>query len=75
VATSAAYFAGREARGRHVTPIVNPGDGELAGNRRSVTVIAAECVFADALTKPVLLSGPESRDFLERFSARALVLE
>jgi thiamine biosynthesis lipoprotein len=75
VATSAAYFAGREAGGRRVTPIVNPGDGQLAGSRRSVTVIAAECVFADALTKPVLLSDSATPEFLERFSARALILE
>jgi thiamine biosynthesis lipoprotein len=75
VATSAAYFAGREAGGRQVTPIVHPGDGQLAGGRRSVTVVAAECVFADALTKPVFLSGSAAPDFLRRFSAQALILK
>jgi thiamine biosynthesis lipoprotein len=69
VATSASYFAAREIGGRRVTPIVDPGNGQLIGNRRSVTVIAPECLFADALTKPVLLSGCR-----QRFSAQALVL-
>ena len=75
VATSAAYFAGRETGGRTVIPIVDPRNGQLVDDRRSVTVVASECVFADALTKPVLLSGSASPQFLQRFSAQALVLE
>lgn len=75
VATSAAYFAGLEAGGRQLTPIVDPGNGQLVSDQRSVTVIAAECMLADALTKPVMLSGVASPDFLLHFSAQTRVLE
>ena len=75
VATSAAYFAERDTGGRRVTPIVDPGNKRLVSGRRSVTVIAGKCMFADALTKPVMLSGAASPEFLRYFSAQALVLE
>ena len=75
VATSAAYFAEREICSRRVTPIVDPGNGQLVSDRRSVTVVAPECVYADALTKPVFLSGLAAPDFLQLFSAQALILE
>ena len=74
IATSATYYAGYEQGGRWITPIVDPGDGETIDSRRSATVIAPECLYADALTKPVLLSGVATAAFLRRFSARAVVL-
>ena len=74
VATSAAYFAERETDGGRVTPIVDPESGVAIDSRRSVTVLAPECLYADALTKPVLLSGMTTAAFLARFSARAVVL-
>ena len=72
--TSAAYFAERETDGGRVTPIVDPESGVAIDSRRSVTVLAPECLYADALTKPVLLSGMTTAAFLARFSARAVVL-
>lgn len=74
VATSAAYFAGHKASDRWVTPIVDPANGGTIDNHRSATVIAPECLYADALTKPVLLSGMATAAFLQPFSARAVVL-
>ena len=74
VATSAAYFAERETNGRRVTPVVDPRGGGTIDSHRSATVIAPECLYADALTKPVLLSGMTTAAFLQRFSARAVVL-
>lgn len=74
VATSAGYFAGRLFGGRQITPIVHPARGEPIESSLSATVIAPECVYADALTKPVLLAGKASAAFLARYSARAVVL-
>ena len=74
IATSATYCAGYEKGGRWVTPIVDPESGENIDSRRSATVIAPECLYADALTKPVLLCGMATAVFLQRFSARAVVL-
>jgi FAD:protein FMN transferase len=74
VATSAGYFAGCETGGRRVTPIVDPCSRQLVSDRRSVTVIAKECAIADALTKPVMLSGAACADFLPHFSALAFEL-
>ena len=51
--------------------------GRLVGDSESIenaTVIAPECLYADALTKPVLLCGMATAVFLQRFSARAVVL-
>jgi thiamine biosynthesis lipoprotein len=39
-----------------------------------VTVIAADCMTADALTKPCLLEPRRASEFAERFGARALLL-
>jgi len=73
IATSAAYFAGRESGGRWITPIVNPANGEPLDSHRSATVIAPECLYADALTKVVLLQRSASAAFLPRYSAHAVV--
>ncbi|HZS83171.1 MAG TPA: FAD:protein FMN transferase [Stellaceae bacterium] len=76
IATSASYFAARRRNGRRVAPIVDPRRRTvIAASRRSVSVIAADALTADALTKPVMLEGPGSAEFLARCGARALILE
>jgi thiamine biosynthesis lipoprotein len=74
VATSSAEFAQREVAGRRVVPIVDPSSRALVRDLRSVTLLAADCLTADALTKPVLLSGAARPRFMARFGARALIL-
>jgi len=74
-ATSAGYFQYRQWAGRLCCPIVHPGTRLLCDARRSVTVFADQCLIADALTK-ILYADPERGSrVLERFRARAVVLE
>lgn len=75
IATSASYFERRRFRGRQVTPIVDPSTGGACTTRRSVSVIAASCVIADALTKVVALRGRRAFPVLERFGASTLILD
>ncbi len=74
VATSGAYFAAREAAcpGRH--PIVEPADGVPARDLGSVTVIAADAITADALTKVVAVGGAASESIVTAFGATLLRL-
>ncbi|HEX6828950.1 MAG TPA: FAD:protein FMN transferase [Burkholderiales bacterium] len=69
-ATSAACFA---RSGTNCNPILDPRS-KAPAPARSVTVIARRCAVADALTKVVALL-PKPGGCLERFNARALVLE
>lgn len=74
-ATSAGYFQHRQCAGRVCCPIVHPGTRLLCDARRSVTVFADQCLIADALTK-ILYADPERGSrVLERFRARAVMLE
>lgn len=71
-ATSAPYFARRQSGGRSLSPLVDPRDGSLLPDFDSVTVIAARCVHADALTKVALLLGDAAGPLLARYGAQAL---
>lgn len=74
MATSAAYFA---PRGRHAEPlhsIVDPRTGARARLKGSITVLAADCMVADALTKVVAVLGEESAATLAGFGAEACLL-
>lgn len=73
-ATSAAYFTRRRHAGRWVSPILDPRTGRPWLGRASVTVIAPDCLLADALTKVVALSPERAPEILARCSARAVIL-
>lgn len=73
-ATSGAYFAQRERHGNIVHPIVTPASRQCAPLEGSVTVLAPQCVVADALTKIVTVLGEASPPVLNRFGAEALLL-
>lgn len=74
-ATSAGYFQHRHHDGRACCPIVHAGTRTLCDARRSVTVFADQCLIADGLTK-ILYADPErGSSVLERFRARAVILE
>jgi thiamine biosynthesis lipoprotein len=68
VATSAAYFA------EEVSPYVDPRRMGDCRPRTSATVIARDCVTADALTKAVLLDAAASASAMQVLGARAIVL-
>lgn len=68
VATSAAYFA------EEASAYVDPRRLSDCRPRTSATVIARDCMTADALTKAVLLDAAASTSALQVLGARAIVL-
>lgn len=70
IATSGLYFAKRDANATSF--IVNPLKQEHMEFSESYSVVAAECVYADALTKVVSISGNIQHPCLSHFSARAI---
>ncbi|MEO1767288.1 FAD:protein FMN transferase [Thiobacter aerophilum] len=74
-ATSAGYFAAQRVHGRCVTPHIHPLRRQALAPGSSVTVLAPDCITADALTKIVLADREAARRLLPRFEARALLLE
>lgn len=74
-ATSAGYFAPRQRDGRQVSPHIHPRTGRALASGISATVLASDCMTADALTKIVLADCPAALPVLERFAARAILLD
>lgn len=74
-ATSAAYFTQRRHAQRTVTPLIHPHTHTASDSARSVTVLAPHCVHADALTKIVQADPAQATPILERYQARALIVE
>lgn len=70
IATSSLYFAKRDADAKSY--IVNPRNHEHIEFSESYSVIANECVYADALTKVVSISGNAQHPCLSHFSAQAI---
>jgi len=75
VATSAAYFSGKPFGSGSVTPIADPRRSTLCDSSRSVTVLAKDCMIADALTKPLMLTGDNGLSCLKDYRATAHVME
>ena len=74
-ATSAAYFTQRRQAQRRVTPLIHPHTHSASDSQRSITVLAPDCMHADALTKIVHADPARSTPVLERYQARALIVE
>jgi thiamine biosynthesis lipoprotein len=72
IATSSLYFAKRNAISTSF--IVNPHNREHIEFSQSYSVLANECVYADALTKVVCISGNTRHPCLDYFSARAITI-
>ena len=75
VATSASYFSAKRQRGRWVTPLINPATRTPCETRRSVSVLADDCLIADALTKVVHADPLRALGVLAHYRARAVMLE
>jgi len=75
IATSGIYFARRENRRRCVSPILDGRTSRAACDMISVTVGAANCMTADALTKVLFALRERAAPLLAQYSADALVLE
>lgn len=74
-ATSAGYYASRRHQGRRVMPIIHPHSRRACDVTRSVTVLAQDCMCADALTKVVHADPEKAGAVLARFNARAFIVE
>jgi thiamine biosynthesis lipoprotein len=75
IATSGIYFARTKKRDRSLSPILDARTGRAACDFISVTVGAANCMTADALTKVVFGLRERAAPLLARYSADALLLE
>jgi len=75
IATSGVYFARTKNRGRYVSPMLDGRTGRAACDLISVTVGAANCMTADALTKVVFALREQAAPLLARYSSDALLLE
>lgn len=75
VATSANYYTQRQHRGQTVSPLIGPGRRSARAGQISVTVLAADCITADALTKVVHADPQRALPVLRRFGAEALLLQ
>ena len=74
VATSAYGGQRRRVNGRWATPLIEPRAGLPVMSTRTVSVIAATCMVADALTKVVALRGSAAAGMLSACNASAMVL-
>lgn len=73
-ATSAGYFQHRQQSGRQVSALIDPRSSRPCGTERSVTVLADQCMTADALSKIVYIDPTGSDRILRNFDAEALIL-
>ena len=71
VASSSGYGLGRRREGRAAGPHLHGVRRRAVGARSFVTVLAEDCIIADALTKIVLAKGPRADAFLRRQGAAA----
>jgi thiamine biosynthesis lipoprotein len=75
LATSAAYFSSVDSDGGLLEPLVGRERRNFSARQGSATVIAAECMTADALTKVVRLAPHLATKVLDSFDARAIVID
>ena len=74
VATSAYGGQRKRVDGRWATPLVDPRSSLPIMSTRTVSVVAATCMVADALTKVVALRGRAASAVLDAYGASAAVL-
>lgn len=74
-ATSASYFSTHRRQGQPVCALINPLTRAHCGMNRSVTVLATDCMMADALTKVVHANPLRALPVLAGFKARAFMME
>jgi thiamine biosynthesis lipoprotein len=73
LATSSLYFAYRDKRLSHIiNPLISIDEQMHVNASDSFSILANECVYADALTKVLALSQNEYHPCFKRFSAIAI---
>lgn len=76
LATSAHYSGQRTGSdpGEQMTPFIDPRNETCCGHGISVTVVAPDCMTADALTKVLVVSGDERHPALAAFGAAGRIV-
>ncbi len=74
MASSADYFSARRHAGRHVGALIDGRSGAPAPRGAGVSVRAASCAVADALTKVVAASGDPRHPALTSMGATAFII-
>jgi thiamine biosynthesis lipoprotein len=73
IATIGLYFSQRDQQQSHIINPFAQDESEVHINfSGSYSILASECVYADALTKVVALSGARDHPCLNHFSAQAI---
>jgi thiamine biosynthesis lipoprotein len=75
LATSAAYFSSLDSDSGPLESLVDRQRDTCGARAGSATVVAAECMTADALTKVVRLAPHLAHKVLDDFDARAIVID
>ncbi len=75
LATSGSYFSATGTPGVQHEPLVNRGRRLCAARRESATVLAPDCMTADALTKVVRLAPRIAPALLSQFNAGAIIIQ
>ncbi|MGO9445487.1 MAG: FAD:protein FMN transferase [Thiobacillaceae bacterium] len=75
MATSATYFSAKLQCGRWISPLIHPLSRASCGAGISVSVVAEDCMTADALTKVVHADPAGAPALLECYGASAVMLD
>ncbi|MBC3878312.1 FAD:protein FMN transferase [Undibacterium sp. FT79W] len=74
LATSASYFSCKDMAGKKRSALLHPSTEQAIVDQHSYTVIALACLWADALTKVVAVSGNVQHPCLRRYDAEAFII-
>lgn len=75
IATSAGYFCGMQIDNDRLDALVDPDRGTCIAWERSISVLAADCMTADALTKVVRLAPQSVPGVLQCLDAQAVIID
>lgn len=75
IATSAGYYCGLQSDNECVDALVDPARGTCIAWERSISVLAADCMTADALTKVVRLAPQAALGMLQCLNAQAVIID
>ncbi len=75
IATSAGYYCGLQIDGARMDALVDPNRGTCIEWERSISVLAADCMTADALTKVVRLAPQAVLGMLQCLNAQAVIID
>jgi thiamine biosynthesis lipoprotein len=75
IATSALYFANRDQQDSHIiNPLTSDQNKVHLNFSESYSIVASECVYADALTKVLALCGGRDHPCFDYFNAQAITI-